>query len=343
MLTVAQDEVVVTGVGLVSPRRTPAGVLDPAPTEADAEWFDARAELGPRGHKYLPPGARYLLAAGRRALRAAGPADGVPPELRGLVLGTNSALAPLFRDMDRTVIESGAERLSPATAPYFAINVLASRLASEEMFKGFSLTLTSPAVAGLEAVEVATRALRLGRARTVLVTAAEDRVPPGEPGAGSGEEGAVGLVLEPRAHAERRGAHIQGVCRVRSAFVPPAGGRDAPGGELSRRVADLVHALCPEWERHPLPVYAVLDGSARGRAVARELASLTAGARPLHERTAGAGCLAPLLHAAALLSTGAEDCVVVTATATGQLAAARVGGAATHHHPAGGIDAEVSA
>lgn len=108
-------------------------------------------------------------------------------------------------------------------------------------------------------------------------------------------------------------------------------------------MADLVHALCPEWERHPLPVYAVLDGSARGRAVARELASLTAGARPLHERTAGAGCLAPLLHAAALLSTGAEDCVVVTATATGQLAAARVGGAATHHHPAGGIDAEVSA
>ncbi|MEV5974981.1 beta-ketoacyl synthase N-terminal-like domain-containing protein [Streptomyces sp. NPDC051921] len=361
----AADEVVVTGVGLVTPWPDPARRLGPGRPEPAADWFDATAELGPRGHKYLPPGARYLLAAGRRALRAAGvdavgvdaagpdaagdrTAAAVAADRRGMVLGTNSALAPLFREMDRTVVEQGAERLSPATAPYFAINVLAGRLASEQALRGFGLTLTTPAVAGLEAVLAGTRALAADRADLVLVTAAEDRLPRGEPGARYGEEGAVALVLEPRGRAERRGASVLGRCAVTTAYVPPSAAHDAPGGELEQRLVELLHTLCPDWSRRPLPVHAVLDASGRGRAAARVLDGPAGAPGRVRTVAAGAGCLSPLLRGAALLAAGAPAAdaggahLVVSVTATGHLAAARVEAAASTHGR-GGRDAASTA
>ncbi|MFF5428031.1 MULTISPECIES: beta-ketoacyl synthase N-terminal-like domain-containing protein [unclassified Streptomyces] len=352
------DEVVVTGVGLVTPWPDPGRRLGPGrPGPEDAEWFDAGRELGPRGHKYLPPAARYLLAAGRRALAAAGLPAGaahgphpgpvpVPDERRGMVLATNSGLTPLFAAMDRTVVEQGADRLGPATAPYFAVNVLAGRLASEQALRGFGLTLTTPAVGGLEAVLAATRSLAAGRADLVLVCAAEDRPPPGEPGSRYGEEGAVALVLEPRALAERRGAPVLGRCAAVTAYVPSTAADDAPGGTGERRLTDLLRALSPDPGRAPgpLPVHAVLDASRRGRRAARVLERHAgAGVRTV---AAGAGCLTPLLRAAALLApgpgspdTGGGPHLVVSATATGHLAAARVEAAATDRGRGGGHDA----
>ncbi|MFJ4525786.1 beta-ketoacyl synthase N-terminal-like domain-containing protein [Streptomyces sp. NPDC088810] len=292
-------DVVVTGVAAVVPN----------PGEPSGAWFDADAELGPRGHKYLPPGTRYLLAAGRRALRSATTPERVPPERRGLVVGTNNGLAPLFRDMDRTVVDTGAAALRPALAPYFAVNVLAARLAAEQSFKGFSCTLTTPGVAGVEALQTAVRALLLGRADLVTVVAVEDRAVPVEE-ARTPEEGAVALVLERRAAAERRGAPVRGAVRAACSFVPP--GAD---GELRRAVEDLLSAVASE---PPAPVHPVLDASDRGRAVAALLGA------PARRSAARAGCLVPLLVAAEPFTAGGGQRVVVTATAPGHLAAVHV-------------------
>ncbi|MBD0423388.1 3-oxoacyl-ACP synthase [Streptomyces sp. TRM S81-3] len=316
-------DVVVTGVAAVVP----------GPGAPPGAWFDADAELGPRGHKYLPAGARYLLAAGRRALRCATTPEQVPPERRGLVVGTNNGLAPLFRDMDRTVVAAGAERLRPALAPYFAVNVLAGRLAAEQCLKGFSCTLTTSGVAGVEALQTAVRALVLGRADLVVVVAVEDRsaeaVAAGEPG----EEGAVALVLEPRAAAERRGAPVRGTLRAACAFVPP--GADAPDGDLGLAVGDLLSAVQSE---PAAPVHPVLDTSPRGRAVAALL-----GAPARKAAAARAGCLTPLLSAAEPFTAHGGQRVVVTATAPGHLAAVHVLAAEPRETPSGGLRAESTA
>ncbi|WP_282961702.1 beta-ketoacyl synthase N-terminal-like domain-containing protein, partial [Streptomyces sparsogenes] len=126
-----------------------------------AEGFDFRTALGPRGYKYLPPASQFFLAAAKRALADAGPRslEAVDPERRAAAVGTNSAAASLHDAMDRTVIETGAAELSPATAPYFSINLFGSRLATEHHLKGFNLTFTSPRVAGLEALQNGGRAL----------------------------------------------------------------------------------------------------------------------------------------------------------------------------------------
>ncbi|MFC5217803.1 beta-ketoacyl synthase N-terminal-like domain-containing protein [Streptomyces coerulescens] len=315
-------DIVVTGVAAVVPE----------PGDPPGAWFDADAELGPRGHKYLPQGARYLLAAGRRALRSATTPEGVPPQRRGLVVGTNNGLAPLFRDMDRTVVDTGAERLRPALAPYFAVNVLAGRFAAEQSFKAFSCTLTTSGVAGAEALQTAVRALSLGRADLVVVAAVEDRAAAATKAGPPPEEGAVALVLEPRAAAERRGAPVRGTLRAAGTFVPPH--VNAPDGALGLAVDDLLSAVQSE---PPAPVHAVLDDSARGRAVAALLRA------PARRVAARAGCLAPLLSAAQPFTAGGGQRVVVTATAPGHLAAVHVLAAELRQTPSGGLRAESTA
>ncbi|KJS51248.1 3-oxoacyl-ACP synthase, partial [Streptomyces rubellomurinus subsp. indigoferus] len=82
-----------------------------------------------------------------------------------------------------TVVAEGARMLHPATAPYFSINLLGSRLATEHALKGFNLPLTSPRVPGLEAIEAGSRAVGRGRASWLLVRATEEALPEGDPGA----------------------------------------------------------------------------------------------------------------------------------------------------------------
>ncbi|NUS86148.1 MAG: 3-oxoacyl-ACP synthase, partial [Streptomyces sp.] len=175
-------DLIVTGVGTVRP-----------------EGFDFKTALGPRGYKYLPTASQYFLAAAKRALADAGPGtlEATRAERRGAAVGTNSAAASLHDAMDRTVMETGAADLSPATAPYFSINLFGSRLATEHELKGFNLTFASPRVAGLEALETGRRALAAGRARWLLAGATEQVLAEGEPGAETSEAGAVALVLEP--------------------------------------------------------------------------------------------------------------------------------------------------
>jgi 3-oxoacyl-[acyl-carrier-protein] synthase II len=329
LLSAAGDPVVtdpvVTGIGLVLPwTDVPDEALEGAGRQfgadraVDPQWFDARARLGPRGYKYLPPACQYLLLSTRRAVQDGGGLGHVPAHRRGTTVGTNNGLAQVFDAMDDTVVQGHADDLSPVTAPFFAINVLSTRLAAEHDVKGFQLTLTSPLTAGLEALEAGRRALTVGRC-SLLVVAAMEHTLPGAAGMPADEQGSVALLIESRAGALAREARIHGGCRVRTTFLPPramsqAEGRDR-AGRLVRAALAAVGAVPGE------PVHTVFDGSAVSAAVA---GALEAGFSAGSEVPAGTGCLAPMVLVAGLLAAGNGPAVVVTATAGGTVAVARI-------------------
>ncbi|MBP8537963.1 beta-ketoacyl synthase N-terminal-like domain-containing protein [Streptomyces sp. MK37H] len=301
---------VVTGIGTVG-----------------ADGFDFRTALGRHGYKYLPAASQYFLAAAKRALAQAGPdaLAAVGPEERGAAVGTNSAAVALHHTMDRTVTATGANDLSPVTAPYFSINLFGSRLATEHDLKGFNLTFTSPRVAGLEALQTGQRALATGRARRLLAGATEEALPEGEPGADTSEAGAVALVLEPEPAARSRGVAALGRVGVRSFFLPPKVAASAEGAEYAAALLrDALDALGHRPDR-PLAVTAVLDGSPVGEAMAAALDEKALGGRALAgepERVpAGAGALEPVARvAAALGAPEGHPHAVVTAAAEGNAA-----------------------
>ncbi|MFE4958064.1 beta-ketoacyl synthase N-terminal-like domain-containing protein [Streptomyces sp. NPDC056653] len=294
----------VTGVGGVAPE---AGA-------EDGDWFDHRVRLGPRGYKYLPAAAQYLLAAARDALADGGRTDAVPADRRGTVLALNGGFAELFDTMDRQIaLGSGAAGLSPATAPFFAVSLLGSRLAVELSLKAFALTLATPKVAALEAVEAGGRALAAGRCDTLLVGAAEHRLP--KTPAGDGEQGAVALVLEPQVAAEARGARIRGTVAARSLFVPPV--RELPPGLVPGAVRRLLSDLDTAVEVHH-----VTDGSPFASAVTAAVdraAGVTGRVAP-----AGAGCLAAAQALARMLTGPSGTRLLTTATREGHAALALV-------------------
>lgn len=317
-------ELAVTGIGVISPRGDDASAasLPDGPVPSDG-WFDHRTELGRRGYKYLPAASQYFLAACNRALRASGGCEHVPAEERGAAVGTNSGAEALHSAMDETIVKTGAEDLSPATAPFFSINLFGSRTAMEHAFKGFNLTLTSPRTAGLEALRTGLRSLRLGRASWLLAGATEDALAVLDPGASRSEAGAVAMVLEPAAAATARGATPLGGISVRTGFLPPQkAGRPGGAGHARRLLGPVLGAGTADGAddaARPEEVTAVLDDSPVGRAVAEALGG-TARRVP-----AGSGCLEPLLQTAgALAGGGARSAAVVTAAATGEVAVCRI-------------------
>ena len=316
-MTPAAIDVVVTGVAAVTPRGDSlAEVLAAERCAPPDGWFDPRQRLGKRGYKYLPAASQYLLAATRSALEdARDDLATVPPDTRGVAVGTNSAASALHAAMNRTVVHSSTDELSPAFAPFFSINLFSSRLATEHKLKGFNLTSTSPRVAALEALETGLRALRLGRASWLLIGATEEPLDAEEPGAARSECGAVALVLEPRQAAERRGARVYGQLRARTAFLPPTA---AAGSAGQQRAADLIRAglRALGGAADAAGVLVVVDDSPVGRAVAAVAGD---GAERV---AAGSGCLEPLLQAAGLLTCGDRERVLVTAAAHGNVAIA---------------------
>jgi 3-oxoacyl-[acyl-carrier-protein] synthase II len=325
-----RGDLVVTGLGVSLP-----GVADPAGalpagerpvTAAAPDWFDLATALPGRGYRWLPRACQYLLAAARAALGDAGdPLTGVPPERRGLVVGTNNAIATLLDEMDTAVVERDADELSPLTAPYVAMSVVVSRLAIEHAIRGFSLTVNSPRTAGLEALQHAARTLTAGRADIFVVGATEEVLPDNEPGHDRSDVGAVAMVCAPAASVAGKAGKVYGTCRVRTAFLGPG---ISPGGALD----GPWRLLCGTTDEAP-PVTAVLDDSPTGAAVGEWLSGR---ATRLTTAPAGSGCLSPLRHLVGLLATVDSDRLVVTAAAEGNVALCRLTPAAGIERPDGG-------
>ena len=293
---------VITGIGVVVP-----------PPDAGGDWFDPRTALGPRGYKYLPPACQFLLAAGRRAVADGGRLDGVPEERRAAVVGTNTGLAHLFAEMDATVTGGTADALSPALAPFFAVNVLGTRLVSEHAVKGPFMTVTSPRVAGIEALGAGARAMAAGRCDAWIAAVME------HPLDGPAGSGAVAMILERPADAAARGARVYGTCAASALLAPPATLATASG---RRRLGKVLGSLLGDTAYQEVDVFG--DGSATEEAVVSALADLPVGV--VRRAPAGPGCLAPFARLARLLTEagGVRERLVLAVTGEGPVGVARL-------------------
>lgn len=283
----------VTGVGRVLPRGRESG------------WFDVAVELPGRGYRRLPPAIQYLLAAAKRAEADRG---GLPDEGLGVAVGTNNSCTALLHQMNQTIIAGDAEDISPLTAPFFVVSLPAGRLAIEVAAHGFSLTLTSPRTAGLDALRVGGRALAAGRAEVMFAGAAEGLLPPEEPGHEHADEGAVVLICEDASRLAE-GTAVRGYCRTAGAFVMP----DRPAAPA----LEAAWARVTDGSPDP-PVEAVLDDSPVGTHVATWLKDRLPDVSIIQ---ASAGCLMPVDRVARLLG---DTGVVVTAAAEGNVTLCRV-------------------
>ncbi|GAA2947486.1 beta-ketoacyl synthase N-terminal-like domain-containing protein [Kitasatospora cinereorecta] len=257
-----------TGTGAVAEGPTaPADVRD-------AAWFDPAEHLGRRGWKYYSPATRYLLAAGHRALgrRHDDPPLTGPPSLRlGVVTGTQYAIAHAHRRMDDTLRTEGVRAISPAEVPAFSMSTPGSQLAISTGARAFSVTLTNPVTAGLEAVQFALTALRTGRADRV-VAAATDQAPDGE----RQHDGAAALVLSAPDPAVRAGA-IAEITGGLSRFLV----RDADGGREPAALASAgrrIAALAAGTQGLRLVVSGPAGAAPLGAAVREAVATAVAGA-----------------------------------------------------------------
>ncbi|MEU2059726.1 beta-ketoacyl synthase N-terminal-like domain-containing protein [Streptomyces sp. NPDC013455] len=293
-------------------------VLPPDPLPADGQWFDVKARLGRRGYRYLPESCHYLLAAARDALAASGDEpERHAEERRGVVVGTNSAVAGLHADIVRAVGGDGIDGLSPMTVPFFSVNLVAAKLSTEHRFKGFNLTVTSPRVAGLEAVHLAAGALAAGRGDVVLAGGAE--APDPRAGDAVPESGAVLLLLRPA------GAEGGTVVRTALRFLPPrATGTPAGRERAGRMVRAALDGVCPA---PPAAVHLVTDGSPTARTAADAVRDWCGAATRVTDAVTAvhAGALAPLrLLAHALRPDRPAPEAVVVASGEGNLAFAAV-------------------
>jgi 3-oxoacyl-[acyl-carrier-protein] synthase II len=310
---------VVSGLGVVTPwtdlPRQAAAPHSPA-APPDDSWFDVTTRLGPRGYRYLPAASAYLLAAARAAVADAGGIDHVAADARAAVVATNHAATRVLDGMDDTVTREGSDGLSPALAPYFSINTYVGRVATEYETRAFAVTLTSPAVAGLDALALAATSLARGRAGVLVVGTTEARLPAGHRASGADETGAAALVLEPAAAARARGARVHGTVRARTLYIPDGDTRPPSDGHL----AAALDALLKDGDRAPLTVHLVADDS--------PVAELTAHALKPHgtvrRAPLGAGCLAPALRLVQSLASHGERHLVAVAQGTGHVGLALV-------------------
>ncbi|MER6023000.1 beta-ketoacyl synthase N-terminal-like domain-containing protein [Streptomyces anulatus] len=223
----------ITGSGAVTEQ--PGG-------SGEAPWFDPAEHLGRRGWKYLSPPTRYLLAAGHLALGRRHddpPLTGGGSRRLGVVTGTQFAIAHVHRRMDDTLRIEGVRGISPAEVPGFSMSTPGSQLAIASGARAFSVTLTNPVTAGLEAVQFAVTALRTGRADRV-VAAATDQAPTGGDRRGQHDAAAAVVLSAPDPAGSPRA--FSGITGGISRFIPQNGdGAPEPAAltRSGRRIAAL--------------------------------------------------------------------------------------------------------
>ncbi|MFI9237310.1 beta-ketoacyl synthase N-terminal-like domain-containing protein [Streptomyces sp. NPDC053079] len=240
-----------------------------------------------------------------------------------MAVGTTGANTALLDSMDETVTGPGADRLRPASAPYFSLNTIAGRIAMEYAVKGWNLTLTSPRTAGLEAVLAGARAGAARRSDLLLAGSVETPLPPHNAGHAVSEAGSAILVIEPRASAAARSATAYGTCRVAPFFLPH------PAGSAPQAVTGALARLLTPGGPVPATRLIAEDGPVAA-AVAGQLRSLGS---DVTLTPPGAGTLLPMLHIASALARGTAPHLVATASQDGTCALALVS-PEPHRNPA---------
>lgn len=135
------------------------------------DWFDPVEFLGKRGTRLLPRGVQLTAACATLF-----PAEGlgsVSTHRRGVWVATNTFAEQMHESMDEVIRAEGSDGLSPAQAPYFSVNLLASRLSRDVQSHGMSTTITTPGTGLADALASAQYALMAGRVDRALVACTE--------------------------------------------------------------------------------------------------------------------------------------------------------------------------
>lgn len=197
-----RDDIVVTGVGLVTPAgrgaaEAWAGVLAGAPAagpdpELEAAGipvtiscrvpaFDADAELGRGASRRLDRYVHLALLAGREAVESAGLklGDDADPELTGrvgIVLGCGIGGVLSWEEQHANFIQG--RRVSPLLIPRMLSNMAPGQLAIEFGTHGPNFAVNTACAAGATAVHVARDLLRSGTADIMLAGGVEAGITP---------------------------------------------------------------------------------------------------------------------------------------------------------------------
>ncbi|MEX1163319.1 MAG: beta-ketoacyl-[acyl-carrier-protein] synthase family protein [Nitriliruptor sp.] len=197
-----RDEVVVTGLGLVTPagrgvtdawNGVLAGKSAAAPHElllaagtpvtiaCAAPAFDADAELGRGSNRRLDRFTHLALLAAREAVQHAGLTDGGDPDRItatdgdrvGVVLGSGIGGAETWAEEYPRYIEKGPGRVSPMFVPKMLSNTAAGTVAIRTGARGPNLTVNTACAAGASAIHVARDLIRSGAADVVVAGGVE--------------------------------------------------------------------------------------------------------------------------------------------------------------------------
>lgn len=166
--------VAITGVGVVTPvgvggeafwqgltsgvdAVTPIEGFDCAPlawrTGAQVRGLDAGGLLGRKGLKYVDRLSQFALAATQLALDDAGlDLDAIPPQHRGVVIGTTFGNLASQQDLNRERITDGPSWVSPMKFPNTPINALSYQIPIRHQMRLANVTIPAGITAGLEAV-----------------------------------------------------------------------------------------------------------------------------------------------------------------------------------------------
>lgn len=137
----------------------------------ECDWFDPKVDLGGRGFRYFTASTQYMLAAIKNLPEHN---SELSDEAKGIIIGSNSCTRKVLDEMDKAIIEKGAEGINPMHAPSFCANVATGVLSIKNKAKAFNITLMNPMTAGLEAIIYAKNALLDGRAHYAIAGAMED-------------------------------------------------------------------------------------------------------------------------------------------------------------------------
>lgn len=193
--------------------------------------FDVRAELGRKGTRTFDRATALAVATIGRLRPSVFGADDEPPGTgTGLLMGTSIGSVQSTMDFTRDALTGDRPFLvDPARFPNTVMNFAAGQCAIWHGLRGPNATLTAGHSTGIHAVRYASRWLRLGHARRVIVAATEEMSPQRAWLEGQGRsdgqvplgEACAALVLQSRADAHASGLPVLAeVVSVATAMAP---------------------------------------------------------------------------------------------------------------------------
>jgi 3-oxoacyl-[acyl-carrier-protein] synthase II len=185
----ASDQVVVTGVGAVTPlgvgartlhERWSAGACGIRDGEAPCADFDPSDFLTAKAARRADRFTQLALAACAEAIADAGWEQELPygPERVGCVVGTGIGGISTVIDGQDTLRERGAECVSPLSIPLMMSNAGAGALSMRHGLRGPSFAVSSACASGAHALGSAMRMLQCGEADAVVAGGSEAGLTP---------------------------------------------------------------------------------------------------------------------------------------------------------------------